>query len=147
MRPAARGLLAVLASILALTRAAGTATPDLPFKVVVNPTNPITAISKSTLSDLFLKKVTAWEGGLTVMPVDQLETSAIRAAFSTRIHGKSVLAVRQYWQKELSRSGGKLPPLHKSEADTLTYVKVHAGAVGYVARDTDAGKLKVVPVE
>jgi hypothetical protein len=147
MRRAGRkAALVALSALLGLPRTAGTATPDIPFKVVVNPTNPIVSITRTRLSELFLKKVTTWESGLAVMPVDQLETSAIRAAFSDRVHRQSVLAIRQYWERELS-SGGRVPPLHKSEADTLTYVKVHAGAIGYVSSDTDVGKLKVLPLQ
>jgi ABC-type phosphate transport system substrate-binding protein len=136
------------ASILGLALSSDAALPpeEASFKVVVNPTNPIASIGRATLSDMFLKKTTAWEGGLAVMPVDLLETSPVRAAFTELIHGKSVLAIRSYWEKELA-AGTKIPPLHKSEADTLTYVKVHAGAIGYVARDTDVGRLKVIAVQ
>jgi ABC-type phosphate transport system substrate-binding protein len=136
--------------LLALTLLApartGGMTPDIPFKVVVNPTNPVTSLRRTDLSDLFLKKVTTWNGGLAVMPIDQLETSAIRAAFTERVHGRSVLAVRKYWEKEMS-SGSRTPPLHKTEADTVTYVKVHAGAIGYVSKDMDIGHLKVIAIE
>jgi ABC-type phosphate transport system substrate-binding protein len=135
----------LLSAVLALAVSSRGGTAEIPFKIVVNPTNPISSLSRTALSDIFMRKVTEWQGGLSVMPVDQLETSALHAAFTEQVHGKTVLVVRKYWEKELA-SGTLMPPLHKSEADTLTFVKVHAGAIGYVGRDVDVGKLKVITI-
>jgi ABC-type phosphate transport system substrate-binding protein len=135
---------AVLA-VLSVALPGKAAAPERPFKIIVNPTNRVASISRADLNDIYLGKKTEWDGGLLIQPVDQLESSPLRAAFVQTVHGKSVGDVRNYWEKELA-VGTKRPPIHKAETDMLTYVKAHAGAVGYVAGETDVGKLKVVPV-
>lgn len=136
--------LAILA-VLSVALPGKAAAPERPFKIIVNPTNRVASLSRAELNDIYLGKKTEWDGGLLIQPVDQMETSPLRAAFVQTVHAKTVGDIRNYWEKELA-VGTKRPPLHKAEADMLTYVKVHAGAVGYVASETDVGKLKVVPV-
>jgi len=136
--------LAVLA-VLSVALPGKAAAPERPFKIVVNPTNRVPSLSRADLNDIYLGRKTEWDGGLQIQPVDQLESATVRAAFLQTVHGKTVSEIRQYWEKELA-IGTKRPPLHKSEPDLLTYVKVHAGAIGYVDSETDVGKLKIVPV-
>ncbi|HEU4388578.1 MAG TPA: hypothetical protein VFV34_12325 [Blastocatellia bacterium] len=118
-----------------------------PYKVIVNTSNPVSSISKDQVSKFFLKKVTKWDNGQTVLPVELPKTSPARQAFSLQIHGKPVKAIESYWQQKIF-SGRDVPPVEKpSDAQVVGYVKANAGAIGYVSGDTPAGGVKVVDVE
>lgn len=106
------------------------------FKVVVNTANPASAESKSTLSKIFLKKVREWDNKEKVNPYDLDEKSEARKAFSDAVHGKSVSAIKSYWQRMIF-SGRDVPPDEvASEADVLKKVAADKGAIGYVAAKT-----------
>lgn len=117
-------------------------------KVVVHSSNALDSITKAKAADLFLKRVTRWENGRAVTPVDQSEKSAARAAFSKDVLGKEVLWVKSYWQKMIF-SGRATPPAELStDSQVLELVRTNADAIGYVSDATvlPAG-VKVVAVK
>lgn len=106
------------------------------YKVVVNSANPASAESKGTLSKIFLKKVREWDNKEKATPYDLDEKSEARRAFSDAVHGKSVSAIKSYWQRMIF-SGRDVPPDEvASEADLLKKVAGDKGAIGYVAAKT-----------
>jgi ABC-type phosphate transport system substrate-binding protein len=103
------------------------------FKVVVNDANPVDRLSPEELSRLFLKGTTAWNGGEPVTPVDKVANSPERVSFSQSIHGRSVSAVKSYWQRQIFSGKGVPPPEKESDSEVLEFVLRRKGAVGYVA--------------
>jgi len=95
----------------------------VPFKVIVNATNPAKEATRRLLADLFLKKVTRWPGGLEVLPVDQSSTSLVRERFSREVLGDSV-------------SGRGLPPAVKAETEAIAFVQASPGGITYIAGET-----------
>ena len=114
-------------------------------KVVVHASNPLDSISKSKVEDLFLKRVTRWDNGRAVTPVDQSEKSAARAAFTKEWLGKEVVWVKSYWQKMIF-SGRATPPVElPSDGEVLALVKSNPDAIGYVGESaTIPGGVKVL---
>jgi ABC-type phosphate transport system substrate-binding protein len=105
-------------------------------KVVVHATNALASITKAKTADLFLKRVTRWENGRAVTPVDQSEKNAARAAFTKELLGKEVLWVKSYWQKMIF-SGRATPPAElSSDSQVLELVRTNADAIGYVSEST-----------
>jgi ABC-type phosphate transport system substrate-binding protein len=108
-----------------------------PFVVIVNADNPATGVTASELSNLFLKKASQWNGGLTALPVDLSESSPVRESFSRQVHHKGTAAVKAYWQQQIF-SGRNVPPPEKgSIRDVVEFVRANRGAVGYVPSGTD----------
>jgi len=106
-------------------------------KVIVHTTNALDSITKAKAADLFLKRVTRWENGRVVTPVDQSEKSAARAVFTKELLGKEVLWVKSYWQKMIF-SGRATPPAElSSDSQVLELIRTNADAIGYVS-DTAA---------
>ncbi len=102
------------------------------FAVIVNSANPIETVSRAQLSKIFLKQEAAWPDGQVIVPVDQPEDSSVRAEFSRVVLGRTVAAVKSFWQKQIF-SGSAVPPLEKgSNSDVALYVSSFHGAVGYV---------------
>lgn len=101
-------------------------------KVIVHPSNAMSSISKAKVGDLFLKRVTRWENGRTVTPVDQTEKSGTRATFTRDLLGKEVPWVKSYWQKMIF-SGRATPPAElTSDAQVIEYVRTNPDSIGYV---------------
>ncbi len=116
-------------------------------KIIVNPANSITSISKVKLSNIFLKKVTKFDNGVTAVPVDLVGDSPVREDFSNMYLGKSVAAVKNYWNQQLF-SGAGVPPDEKStNADVINFVKANAGAIGYISSGADVSGVKVIGVQ
>jgi ABC-type phosphate transport system substrate-binding protein len=115
--------------------------------VVVNAANPVSSLPAEEISKLFLKKTSKWPDGAKVMPVDLVDTSALREAFSKQIHGKGAAAIKAYWQKMIF-SGQDVPPPEKASiVEALSYVRGNSGAVGYAPAGADLGPgLKVLKV-
>ena len=119
---------------------------EMDFKVIINPNNPTDSLTKSQISKLFLKKVTKWDSGYKVFPVDLTENNEARMQFSMKIHGKAVSAIKSYWQQQIF-SGRSVPPPEKiSDREIIEYVSANANAIGYVSKAADVGNVKVVNV-
>jgi len=118
--------------------------------VVVNAANPTSELSTDEVSKMFLKKTSRWAGNNEkVQPVDLIDTSALREAFSKQVHGKGTAAIKAYWQKMIF-SGHDVPPPEKpSIGEALAYVRGNPGAIGYAPTGADLGPgvkvLKVTP--
>jgi len=117
------------------------------YKVIVNNANGKSSLAKKDLAQLFMKKTAQWSDGTPVVAVDQTEKSAVRERFTLEVHGKSVSAVKSYWQQQIF-SGRDVPPVEKSsDAQVIAFVKQNAGAIGYVADTADTSGVKVVAVQ
>lgn len=115
------------------------------FKVIVNPSNPASSISRDELSRICLKKTTKFPDGRSASPVDLPLNSSARAAFSNAVHGKPVSAVEAFWQQQIF-SGKDLPPAQKSEAGAVDFVRSNPNGIGYVSAGTDTQGAKVILV-
>ena len=102
-------------------------------KVVVHATNAADSITKAKIADLFLKRVTRWENGRAVTPVDQSEKSAARAVFTKELLAREVVWVKSYWQKMIF-SGRATPPAElSSDSEVLELIRTNPDAIGYVS--------------
>jgi hypothetical protein len=83
------------------------------FVVVVHVSNPQTEFTRTEPSKLFLKKLKLWsQMNIPILPVDQLETAAVRAHFSEQILDKKIAAPKAVGRKRFF-SGRNVPPPEK----------------------------------
>ena len=115
------------------------------YRIVVNPSNPVSSLSKSQVSRLFLEKST-WDDGAQALPVDLLATSPIREGFSKEVLGLPVPAALDRLREVAKASGATPPPSMASDRDVLAYVRLKPGAIGYVSLSADVSGVKVVSV-
>ena len=126
-------------SITAQEPAAVVAEEEASFQVVVNDQNPTAELPANRVARMFLKKLKRWDNGVRVRPIDLEVGSTIREAFTRSVHGKSVTAIKSFWQRMIF-SGRDVPPEEKqTEREILDFVRAHPGAIGYVAADTPLG--------
>jgi hypothetical protein len=120
---------------------------DAGYRLIVNPGNPSVAIDRSFLAQAFLKKVRKWPDGETIQPVDLVPSSTVRRQYSVEVLGRSVEAVKIYWQQMIF-SGRDLPPAELlSDDDVVTYVVRKPGAVGYVSAGAQLRGAKVLSIK
>ena len=115
------------------------------YKIVVNPSNPMTSISKDEVARIFLKKTTKFSDGRTASPVDLAVNSSVRESFSRSVLGKPASAVDAYWQQQIC-SGRDIPPHQKSEAAAISCVHANENGIAYVSPSADTSGLKVINV-
>jgi ABC-type phosphate transport system substrate-binding protein len=134
--------------LLLLACAARAETPAAPaaYKVVVHADNATGSLTRHELSAIFLGRKTAWPNGTKAVPIDQVETSPVREAFSRAVHGRRPSAVKSYWLQVLF-SGRGVPPVEKAgDLQVLEGVRARAGAVGYVSAGARTHGVKVLEV-
>jgi hypothetical protein len=147
-----RNLLAVALTLLLLpTALAATVSAEEPrpqpaYLVIVHPKNPRASVERRFLQDAFLKKTRSWPNHKVIRPVDAVWSSSVRKRFSEAVIGRSVAAVRAYWQQRIFTGRDVPPPELDSDAKIVAYVLRHEGAVGYVSGTAELGAAKVVSV-
>jgi ABC-type phosphate transport system substrate-binding protein len=114
------------------------------YRLVVNSANPASGLPRSEVARLFLKKVTAWPDGRPVAVIDQERGSPQRQAFSRDIHQKDADAIASYWQTAVFSGRDVPPPIGKSDAEVLAFVRADPGAIGYVSGTADVQGVKVL---
>ncbi len=117
------------------------------FKVVVHPGVGAHSISTSDLGRMFLKQSSRWPDGALIRPVDLNVGSEVRRAFSEEVVGRTVAAVRSYWQQAIFSGRGVPPPELESDADVIAFVSSTVGAIGYVSLGAEIGEARTIEVE
>lgn len=140
--------LARLVALAALVLIAPRLSAQGKFVIVVNPANPVTKMSQSQISKIYLGKLQAWDinGKIQpVSPVDLKTDSPVRALFAQKILRKTVSETTSYWRQELY-AGRNVPPPEQTEAEALQTVRNSVGAIAYVSEKADLKGVKVVMV-
>jgi hypothetical protein len=147
-RPGRRTALALAAAalLLAVDGAHGQQAPAPAYRVIVNARSPLTWIDRRFLSQALLKKVTHWDHGEPIRPVDLGGDSPTRRRMSSDVHNRSVAAVRNYWQQIIFSGRGVPPPELESDEAVVRFVARHPGGLGYVSGTADVAVVKVLQV-
>lgn len=116
------------------------------FRVIVNSSNGSAAMSRTEVSNLFLRKARRWPDGRSAEPVDQPINSRIREEFSRAVHRRSAQSIGSYWRQQIFSGRSVPPPEKSSDAQVVRFVAANAGAIGYVSSSADLSRVRVVAV-
>ncbi len=116
------------------------------YRIVVNTANPNRELTKTQVSNFLLKKKSKWDHGVDVMPADLDSQSSVRAAMSDEIHGRSVSAIKNFWQRQIFSGRDVPPPELSDDSRMLDFVRGNPGAIGYVSPSAKVEGVKVVSV-
>jgi len=142
-----RLLLAFVILVLGLTVPAWGAAEEAPgFRLVVHPSNLVVSLEHTFLQDAFLKRIKRWPNDELLRPVDLHPRSEVRSVFSKRVLGRSVQAVRAYWQQRIFSGRDVPPPEMPNDQEVIDYVLRHPGAVGYVSPSAELRGARPVTV-
>ena len=116
------------------------------FRVIVHAANASGAMSRTEVSNLFLRKTRRWPDGRVVNPVDLPIRSRLRETFSRAVHRRSSESIGSYWRQQIF-SGRSVPPPEKpTDAQVIRFVAANPGAIGYVSTSADISRVRVLEV-
>lgn len=137
-------------ALAALVSAAGPAEAQSgKYVVIVNPGNPVTRLSATQVSRIYLGKLRGWDINGQIQPiaaVDLQPDSPLRAAFTQRVLRRTVAEATSYWRQEIY-AGRNVPPPEQSEAEAVETVRSVLGGIAYVSAAADLKGVKVVSVQ
>jgi len=129
-------------NLMALLMIAGTSLVAVPalagIVVVVNPKNSAAHMTPDQVAQYFLGKSTS------LTPVDEPESSAIRAEFYKKVADKDPGQVKSIWSKLVFTGKGTLPRELGSDADVKKAVAADANGIGYIDKSAVDSSVKVV---
>jgi ABC-type phosphate transport system substrate-binding protein len=111
--------------------------------VIANPSVPLASISLKELVAIYMLRVTHWQNGEVVVPVNQEADSRVRSRFSEAVLGQPPMALANYWNQ--MHFQGKNPPLiMDSDQAVAAFVRNVPGAIGYVNANAPVDGVKIV---
>ena len=141
-------LLSAAAAVgLAVALVARSQAEPVDYKVIVHPENPVSAIDRAFLREIYLRKATDWAGRGPIRPIDLARRFAVRDRFAHEVLKKTSAQVKVYWNQQIFSGKGVPPPEADSTAAAVAYVLANPGAIAYVPADTDPGRAKVIRVQ
>src|SRR4051812_32181106 len=129
-------ILPLIAQALLLSAVAAPAFAEL--VIVVNPQNPATRMFPSQAAQFFLG------GSVLFTPVEQPESSPIRAEFYKKVLEKEPAQVQAIWSKIVFTAKGKPPKEYKSSAEVKKAVSENVHAIGYIEKSAVDDTVKVI---
>jgi ABC-type phosphate transport system substrate-binding protein len=126
--------LPALAVLLAATAAPAMAE----LVIVVNPQNQATRMFPSQAAQFFLG------GSVLFTPIEQAESSPIRAEFYKKVLEKEPAQVQAIWSKLTFTGKAKLPKEYKSSAEVKKAVAESINAIGYIEKSAVDDSVKVI---
>jgi ABC-type phosphate transport system substrate-binding protein len=139
-------LSAAVAVGFAVALAAGSVAATDDYKVVVNPSNPVIAVDRAFLREIYLRKATDWTGDGPIRPIELANRFSVRERFAHEVLKKTPAQLKIYWNQQIFSGKGVPPPEADSTAAAVAYVIANPGAIAYLPVDADPGKAKVIKV-
>lgn len=100
--------------------------------VIVNAANPVGALNRKEVLDIYMGRRRAFPSGEYALSFDQARDGPVRLRFYRMLTGMSLSQVNGYWSR-LMFSGQVLPPQPlPDDGAVLEAVRRHPGAIGYV---------------
>lgn len=99
--------------------------------VVVNPGNPISTLTKSQVSALFLKRKNEYEQGFSATPYDQ-KNLHLQSRFYRLLTGKPLQEIHAYWDHMSLASGRVSPRRLTSHKEVIQTVARDPQAISYI---------------
>lgn len=121
---------------------------DTGYKLVVHVGNPVTALSRDNVMQIFLRKTTSWPNGQPIAAVDQRSDAPSRHSFSLSVLRKDTNEIASYWNQMIFSGRALPPPTKGSDDEVLAYVRSNPNAIGYIGGETPIGEgVKVVRIQ
>ncbi|WP_248795514.1 phosphate ABC transporter substrate-binding protein [Pseudomonas sp. MWU13-2105] len=108
--------------------------------VVVAAANPLQALTRNQVADIFLGKTNRFPNGKPAIALDQMEGSAPRDEFYTAFTGKSAAQLKAHWSKIIFTGRGQPPEALSNSTEVKKRIAGNPDSIGYIeAGEVDAG--------
>ncbi len=114
---------------------------------VVSAQNPVTALSRSEVSNIFLGKTSRFPDGTAAVPIDQPEGSAVRAEFYRSVSNRQPADIKAYWSKMIFTGRGQPPAVAGNDEQAKKILASRPDAIGYIDRASVDQRIKVLTVQ
>lgn len=114
---------------------------------VVSAQNPITALSRSEVSNVFLGKTNRFPDGTPAVPIDQPEGSTLRAEFYRGVSNRQPADLKAYWSKMIFTGRGQPPTVADNDEQVKKILASRPDAIGYIDRTAVDPRIKVLAVQ
>jgi ABC-type phosphate transport system substrate-binding protein len=112
--------------------------------VVVNARSGVERLSRDEVTNIFLGRYRRLPDGVTAMPIDQPESSALRAEFYRKLVNKNLSEINAYWSR-LIFSGKTAPPRQAEHgAEVPNLLAANPGAIAYLERSQVDRRFRIV---
>ena len=118
---------ALLASLFMLCWTDRTVAAEL----IVNAQNPVRAISKKQLKDLYMLRRSSWDDGEVAVIVALPDQHATHKEFAKSVLGVFPYKLRRVWDKAIFAGLSRAPIIVKTEQELISVVAKTRGAIGY----------------
>ncbi len=116
--------------------------------VIVHPSNPVTALKRDEIVNLYLRRSTRFPNGKEAAPRDQAPGPS-KEAFYQWLFSCTLDEIRDYWVREVFQ-GGRRPPEYSDSKDDVAmkgWVSSNHGGIGYISRSALDGSVKEVQIK
>lgn len=111
---------------------------------VVSAKSPITSLSKSQVTDIFLGRATRFPDGTPAVPIDQIEGTAVHSEFYASFTGRTVTQVKAYWSRIIFTGRGQPPKVVLNDGELKQLLANDPHAIGYLERSDIDSSVKVL---
>jgi ABC-type phosphate transport system substrate-binding protein len=122
----------------------GSASTYAETAIIVSKSNANTSMDSSTVSRIYLGKLSKFSNGEPAVPVDQSEGSATRDAFNGSVLGKSSSQLKAYWSRLIFTGKGTPPKEVGDDAAVKKLVAANPNMIGYIDSAAVDDTVKVV---
>jgi hypothetical protein len=112
--------------------------------VIVHPDNPLTALKREQVVDIYLGRKQNFPGGNTAFPIDLAPDAPARTEFYRTLVDKSVAQINAYWARLLFTGRATPPKVLSTPAAVLKSVRENRDAIAYLNSNDLDSKVKVV---
>ncbi|MEO7622081.1 MAG: phosphate ABC transporter substrate-binding protein [Gallionella sp.] len=112
--------------------------------VIVSAKSPITSLTAEQTAKIFLGKVDTFPDDGDAVPIDQVEGSAIRDEFYSKVVHKSFSQVTAYWAKVIFTGDGRPPVMLESNVAVRKAIANNPNAIGYIDKSAVNRSVRVI---
>lgn len=121
-----------------------TANAQADVVVIVAAKSSITSLTAVQISRIFLGKISSFPGNGAAIPIDQIEGSAIRDEFYSKVVHKDSSEVAAYWAKIIFTGDGRPPQKLDSNVAVRKAVANNLSAIGYIDKRFVNRSVKII---
>jgi ABC-type phosphate transport system substrate-binding protein len=111
---------------------------------VVSTKNPLSALSKSQVADIFLGKASRFPDGSPAVPLDQVEGTSARDDFYLDFAGKSPAQLKAHWSKIIFTGRGQPPKEVLNGVEAKKRIAGNPNAIAYIEQNQVDDTVKVL---
>lgn len=114
---------------------------------VVSSQNPLTAISRNEIANIFLGKTNRFPDGQAAIPIDQPDSSSTHEGFYRSIANRRPADIKAYWSKMIFTGRGQPPRVAPDDEAVKEILAGKLQAIGYIDRKSVDPRVKVLKIQ